>query len=137
MLDPKRVITLKCAVEYPCKDVIERIDRCEGEIFVDDSLWMYFDVKNGIRTEVVERLDGKRKEWMLAKMRSIGLNEGDKLVGLGERTIVSFMSEKTFFTSLSELVNKHGSWGRGVPADVRPSGVVLHGGPAPLHLTTA
>ena len=58
---------------------------------------------------MVERLDGKRKEWMLAKMRSIGLNEGDKLVGLGERTIVSFMSEKTFFTSLSELVNKHGA----------------------------
>lgn len=129
MLDPKRVITLKCAVEYPCKDVIERIDRCEGEIFVDDSLWMYFDVKNGIRTEVVERLDGKRKEWMLAKMRSIGLNEGDKLVGLGERTIVSFMSEKTFFTSLSELVNKHGSWGRAFRPMFDPAAWYFMGAP--------
>jgi hypothetical protein len=111
LLDPDRIISLRCAVEYRHKNHIYAIVKTEKDIFGHDSLWMYFDIKNGIRRKVIERLDGTRQSWIISKMQSIGLKYDGEISGFGERVISCFLDEKTFFDSLSELVNKHSSWG--------------------------
>lgn len=111
LLGPEVVAGLRYSANYRDRVFVDRMKEKEVDCFGVTSLWRYFDVKNGIDVSSLEKLSGKRLEWLIEKLKflDVDLSTVD-IAGFGDRIIPSFLSEARRYEMISALVSHNKYW---------------------------
>ena len=111
LLHPDLILGLRCARQYKDRNLLKKIQRVEPEIFGDNSLWRYFDIKNGINADVLARYEGKSKEWISMKLIALGLDEMTfSIAGFGDRVIDSLLDDVNKYRLIRQMVTRNKEW---------------------------
>jgi hypothetical protein len=111
MLHPEIILGLRCSLQYPSTDIIRRLVDVEGDLFGEDSMWRYFDIKDGLDNEKVASLDKKRADWVKRKLGAIGLNEHRFVIyGFGTNVIDCLLNEHSKHQLMSDFILNNKSW---------------------------
>ncbi len=111
LLHPELILGLRCSAQYPSADVIRRLISTEKDLFGEDSLWRYFDIKEGLNDVRLASLDGKRAEWVRQKIGGIGLNHQKFLIsGFGANVVTCLIDERNKYQLISDFILNNRSW---------------------------
>jgi hypothetical protein len=111
LLSPTIVMTLKCSYEYRHKVLLERLVNREEDLFGQNSIWRYLDLKEGITRESVDAMDGRGKQWLLEKLKPLSLGDPDRIIeGVGVRIMPCFLEDPARQQVLNELACKNRQW---------------------------
>jgi hypothetical protein len=111
VLHPKLVLGLPCGAQYRSADIINRLISLEEDLFGENSIWRYLDVKDGIDSDKLAKLEGKRAEWLRGKMKLLGLEEdGFVIAGFGDGVISSLNRSVDRHQLLSRYTINNASW---------------------------
>ena len=111
ILHPMTILSLDCAQEYRGKAIVDRILDHEVELFGEDSIWLYLDLKNGINSAKLSTLDPEEAAWIGRKVVSIGLDKDNfDIPGFGTSVIDLFLSHELKYDFISKNMIANKSW---------------------------
>jgi hypothetical protein len=111
ILHPKLILELRSGAQYRSTNIINRLVSLETDLFGENSLWRFLDLKGGLNNKKLAEVNGEREEWLLKKVRLLGLNEESFVIyGFGDNVISNLNDNVDKKRLLKNYVLNNPSW---------------------------